>query len=89
MTPTLLRRLMLSCTATIVLAGAAPAAFAEDRELQEATGFTGTVMYLSGKVPGLIFGAVRGGETALVGFGETPTARARRRTRFRSSASPR
>ena len=33
MTPTLLRRLMLSCTATIVLAGAAPAAFAEDRAL--------------------------------------------------------
>ena len=71
MTHTLLRRLMLSCAATIVLAGAAPAAFAEDRELQEAAGFTGTVMYLSGKVPGLIFGAVRGDDTALVGFGET------------------
>ena len=64
------RRLAFSCAA-VFLAGAMTPAFAEDRELQEATGFTGTIMYLSAKVPGLIFGAVRNGETALVGFGET------------------
>ena len=27
-------------------------------------------MYLTGQVPGLIFGAVRNGETAIAGFGE-------------------
>ena len=70
MTNSLLRRLTFSCTAAL-LAGAAPAAFAEDRELAEATQFTGTVMYLTAQVPGLIFGAVRNGETAFAGFGET------------------
>ena len=89
MTHTLLRRLTFSCAAALLAGAATPAAFAEDRELQEATGFTGTVMYLTAQVPGLIFGAVRNGETALVGFGETATARARSRTRTRSSASPR
>ena len=59
------RRLAFSCAA-VFLAGAMTPAFAEDRELQEATGFTGTIMYLSAKVPGLIFGAVRNGETALI-----------------------
>jgi D-alanyl-D-alanine-carboxypeptidase/D-alanyl-D-alanine-endopeptidase len=46
-------------------------AFAEDLELQEAAGMAGTVMYLSEEVPALIFGAVRNGETAFFGFGET------------------
>jgi D-alanyl-D-alanine-carboxypeptidase/D-alanyl-D-alanine-endopeptidase len=55
----------------MVLAGTGAAAWAEDKGLEEATGFTGTIMYLSANVPGLIFGAVRGDETALVGFGET------------------
>ncbi len=71
MTSSLLRRLTYSCAAALVLGGVAPQAFAEDRELAEATGFTGTIMYLTAKVPGLIFGAVRNGETAFAGFGET------------------
>lgn len=71
MTHRLLRFLTFSCAAALLAGAAPPAAFAEDRELQEATGFTGTVMYLTAQVPGLIFGAVRNGETALVGFGET------------------
>jgi D-alanyl-D-alanine-carboxypeptidase/D-alanyl-D-alanine-endopeptidase len=71
MIDTSLHRLTVSFTALLFVAGAAAAASAEDRELQEATDFTGTVMYLSAEVPGLIFGAVRNGEKALVGFGET------------------
>jgi serine-type D-Ala-D-Ala carboxypeptidase/endopeptidase len=71
MTNTLLRRLTFSCAAAIVLGGAAPEAFAEDKELTEATQFTGTVMFLSADLPGFIFGAVRNGETAFAGFGET------------------
>jgi serine-type D-Ala-D-Ala carboxypeptidase/endopeptidase len=70
MTNTPLRSLTVSCAVAVVLGAAAPA-FSEDRELTEATGFTGTFMYLGANVPGLIFGAVRNAETALVGFGET------------------
>ncbi len=32
--------------------------------------FNGTILYLTTKVPGLIFGAVRNGETAFAGFGK-------------------
>ena len=71
MTNPLLRRLTFSCAAALLMGRAAPAALAEDRELAEATEFTGTIMYLSSGVPGLIFGAVRNGETAFAGFGET------------------
>lgn len=71
MTNKLLPRLTFSCTAALVLGGAAPSAFAEDKELTEATQFTGTIMYLSVNVLGLIFGAVRNGETAFAGFGKT------------------
>ncbi len=57
--------------ASALVLGATPQAFGEDRELTEATDFTGTFMFLGANVPGLIFGAVRDGETALAGFGET------------------
>ena len=57
--------------ASALVLGAAAQAFGEDRELTEATDFTGTFMFLGANVPGLIFGAVRDGETALAGFGET------------------
>ena len=60
-------RLTLACATALSVGGVA---LAEDRALQEATDFTGTVMYLKGGMPGLIFGAVRDGETALAGFGE-------------------
>ena len=42
---------------------------AEDRLLTEAVNFTGTLTYLSTKVPGFLLVAVRGGETAFAGFG--------------------
>lgn len=70
MTNALLRSLTSCCAAALVL-GAATQAFGEDRELTEATGFAGTFIHLDTNVAGLIFGAVRNGETALVGFGET------------------
>ena len=65
----MLRYAVLS--AALVLAGAAGGAAAEDKQLAQATDFTGTILFLSSNVPGLIFGAVRNGETALAGFGET------------------
>lgn len=69
MTNTSTRRLFLFAAALVL--GATPYAVAEDRELQEATDFAGTFMYLGANVPGLVFGAVRNGETAFAGFGET------------------
>lgn len=66
------RRHLWSLTICFVAAVAPCAATqaGEDRELAEVTDFTGTFMYLGANVPGLIFGAVRNGETALAGFGE-------------------
>ena len=43
---------------------------AEDKLLAETVQFSGTIVFLSTKVPGLIVGAVRNGETAVAGFGE-------------------
>jgi len=57
--------------AALVLGAGLDPAFAADQQLEEATAFTGTIMALGSNVPGLLFGAVRDGETALVGFGET------------------
>jgi D-alanyl-D-alanine-carboxypeptidase/D-alanyl-D-alanine-endopeptidase len=42
-----------------------------DKLLDETVEFTGAVIFLGAKVPGLVIGAVRDGETALFGFGET------------------
>jgi D-alanyl-D-alanine-carboxypeptidase/D-alanyl-D-alanine-endopeptidase len=69
MTIARLRRSFL--LAAVAFGAAVPPAFAADKQLEEATAFTGTIIALGSNVPGLIFGAVRGGETALVGFGET------------------
>jgi serine-type D-Ala-D-Ala carboxypeptidase/endopeptidase len=46
-------------------------AVAEDRLLQEVVEFTGTIVFLEHKVPGLVIGAVRNGERTVAGFGET------------------
>lgn len=43
---------------------------AEDRLLAEALQFHGTILNLTTKVPGLVVGAVRNGESAFAGFGE-------------------
>src|SRR5262245_33958844 len=43
---------------------------AKDKLLDEAVDFTGTLLFLDSKVPGLVIGAVRNGETAVAGFGK-------------------
>jgi D-alanyl-D-alanine-carboxypeptidase/D-alanyl-D-alanine-endopeptidase len=58
---------LLGITLGISLQGAA----AQDRLLQDAVEFTGAVLFLEHKVPGLVIGAIRGPERAVSGFGET------------------
>src|SRR5262245_64787921 len=43
---------------------------AKDKLLEEAVDFTGTMLFLDSKVPGLVIGAVRNGETTVAGFGK-------------------
>jgi D-alanyl-D-alanine-carboxypeptidase/D-alanyl-D-alanine-endopeptidase len=61
-------------TATLALALGliflSPAAQAKDKLLEETIGFTGELFFLESKVPGLIIGVVRNGETAVAGFGK-------------------
>lgn len=67
------RRQMLAL-ASLPLAGtllSSPRARAEDKLLDHIVGFTGTMLFLDARVPALIFGAVRDGQTAVFGFGET------------------
>jgi D-alanyl-D-alanine-carboxypeptidase/D-alanyl-D-alanine-endopeptidase len=49
----------------------APAARAADRLLEEMVTFTGQITFLGAGAPGLVIAAVRNGETAFAGFGET------------------
>ena len=57
---------LLGITLGIRLQGAA----AQDRLLQDTVEFTGAVLFLEHKVPGLVIGAIRGPERAVSGFGE-------------------
>jgi serine-type D-Ala-D-Ala carboxypeptidase/endopeptidase len=57
--------------AALAVATIASATQAEDKLLEEAVQFKGAFVFLGAKVPGLIFGAVRNGETAFAGFGKT------------------
>jgi serine-type D-Ala-D-Ala carboxypeptidase/endopeptidase len=61
----------LACAGAIIAAQtiACGRVHAEDKLLNEAVNFTGTLTYLSTNVPGLILVAVRNGETAFAGFG--------------------
>src|SRR5262245_65832924 len=43
---------------------------AKDKLLEEAVDFTGTLLFLVSKVPALVIGAVRNGETTVAGFGK-------------------
>ncbi len=61
---------LLLATAALAAAVAAPAR-ADDPLLTEAVGFAGTITFLSAGAPGLVIAAVRDGETAVAGFGET------------------
>lgn len=64
------RRTMTVALTTVAAVTLPSAGHAEDKLLSEAVQFSGTILYLSTKVPGLIFGGVRNGETAFAGFGE-------------------
>lgn len=44
---------------------------AEDKLLNEIVGFNGAMLFMDARVPGMVIGAVRNGETAVFGFGET------------------
>ncbi|WP_367715009.1 serine hydrolase [Nitratireductor sp. GISD-1A_MAKvit] len=57
--------------ALIGLLGLAQPAVSQDSLLEETVSFSGQILYLQTDVPGLIIGAVRDGETAVFGFGET------------------
>ncbi len=67
------RRIGFACIAAIVAAQMAPCrqAIADDKLLAEAVNFTGTLTYLNTKVPGFMLVAVRNGEVAIAGFGNT------------------
>jgi D-alanyl-D-alanine-carboxypeptidase/D-alanyl-D-alanine-endopeptidase len=62
---------MIVALTTAAVATSPSRGHAEDKLLTEAVQFNGAILYLSTKVPGLIFGAVRHGETAIAGFGRT------------------
>ena len=49
----------------------AATARAEDKLLNEIVGFNGAMLFMDARVPGMVIGAVRNGETAVFGFGET------------------
>jgi D-alanyl-D-alanine-carboxypeptidase/D-alanyl-D-alanine-endopeptidase len=66
------KRIVLGCAAAFaasLMASNGPAR-AEDKMLTEAVNFTGTIAFLTTKVPGFILVAVRNGETAFAGFGK-------------------
>lgn len=68
--------------AALLLAAAAgtalgAAATAEDRLLAEAVNFSGTIAFLGAGAPGFVIAAIRDGETAVAGFGETATGSGR------------
>src|SRR5215831_7559671 len=60
-----------ACLAAIFISqiGANAPAIAEDKLLNEAVNFTGTLTYLGTKVPAFIIVGVRDGEMAFAGFG--------------------
>ncbi len=73
MTVTLVQRLNLSAaTAALAFAAfSASPALAEDPLLSEAVNFAGAIAWLGSGAPGLVIAAVKDGETAFAGFGET------------------
>ncbi len=63
------RRILTTLGAGLFALALAAPAQAADKLLEEAVEFTGAIMYLKSKVPGLVIGAVRNGEVAIAGFG--------------------
>ncbi len=68
----MLRRAMCLCASVAIeLTVLAAGARADDKLLNETVEFTGEVLFLQSQVPALIIGAVRDGNMAVFGFGET------------------
>lgn len=65
------RRLVVAAATALAAALAATGARAEDPLLAEAVNFAGAISWLGSGAPGLIIAAIRDGETAVAGFGET------------------
>lgn len=70
MTPVIRRA--LACMTVVALAAGlmSSGAQAKDKLLDEVVEFTGALLFLQSKVPGLIIGAVRNGEVSVAGFGQ-------------------
>ncbi len=62
-----MKAIAAGCAAFLSMTVAAHA----DALLDEAVAFNGTILHLQTDAPGLVLGAVRGGETSIMGFGET------------------
>jgi D-alanyl-D-alanine-carboxypeptidase/D-alanyl-D-alanine-endopeptidase len=65
------RRLRAGALGFALTLGCAGVAAASDPLLEESVAFTGAVTFLGSGAPGLVIAAVRDGETAFAGFGET------------------
>ena len=74
MAPRQFSRMLRNSTLTLLLAstvfgvGGSPAR--ADKLLDETVDLTGTILYLETKVPGMVIGAIRNGETSVRGFGK-------------------
>lgn len=68
------RRIVAALVLGASLAGTAAA---EDRLLTEAVNFSGMIAWLGSGAPGFVIAAMRNGETAVAGFGETATGSGR------------
>lgn len=68
--PSSVRKLAVAGCAVAALS-LATMARAEDKLLNEIVEFNGAILFLESRVPAMILGAVRNGETIVVGFGET------------------
>ena len=62
--------LCLRMFAAILCVAGALSPYAKDKLLDEVIDFTGTVLFLETKVPAVVIGAVRNGETSVAGFGK-------------------
>ncbi len=67
----MIRNIALATLAVASSLFAATVARAQDKLLTEIVEFNGAMLFLETRVPALVVGAIRNGETTVVGFGET------------------
>jgi len=66
----MIRKTFLVALAAASTLSAATGARAQDKLLTEIVGFNGAMLFMETRVPALVIGAIRNGETIVVGFGE-------------------